>query len=432
VRVVSFRSTIDRPHPHFAGWTMLTVSAFALLLSTPAQTYGFSVFVDPMLADLGISRSFLSIAYGVATLASAGMVLLIGHVIDRRGHRVVMAISAAIYAVALLLMGSVTGAASLLIGFALLRTAGASVLSLSARTLVSQWFERRRGRAVSLINVGKTLGMAFVPSANALLIAQIGWRDAWRVNALVILLLVPVAILIVRGRPEEIGQFPDGERIEPPADIELQSIEDERQSWTVGQALRTRTMWLLLSATIVPAAITNGLSFNQISILTQAGLTPTIAALTFAVESAIALPMTLFSGWLSDRIGPRFVLMFGQVALLLTLVCLAFTASLEMAILFGVLRGITTGTWVLGTEVILPVYFGRRYLGSIVGLSFAAAFTGAAIGPLPFGVSYDLTGGYDVAIVGLAVLPVITTLAAFLAKPPARRRPPHPADAAAR
>ncbi|MBA3643873.1 MAG: MFS transporter, partial [Chloroflexia bacterium] len=195
-------------------------------------------------------------------------------------------------------------------------------------------------------------------------------------------------------------------------------------SWTVGQALRTRVMWLLLSATIVPAAITNGLSFNQISILTQAGLSPTTAAMTFAVESAVTLPMTLLSGWLADRIGPRYVLAFGQVALLLTLICLTFTASLEMAILFGVLRGITTGSWVLGTEVIMPVYFGRRYLGSIVGLSFASAFAGAAIGPIPFGVAYDLTGSYQVATIGLAVLPALTTVAALLAKPPARRRLP--------
>ena len=403
---------------------MLTISALALLLSTPAQSYGFSVFVDPMLADLGVSRSLLSVAYGVATLASAGFVFLIGHVIDRRGHRLVMAVTAAVYVGALLFMGSVAGTVSLILGLTVLRTAGGSVLSLAARTLVSQWFDRRRGRAVSLINVGKTLGMAIVPSANALLIAEYGWRDTWRLNALVILLLVPIAILLVRGRPEEIGQFPDGKLADPLDAATIDSIQRERESWTVGQALRTRVMWLLLSATIVPAAITNGLSFNQISILTQAGLSPTTAAMTFAVESAVTLPMTLLSGWLADRIGPRYVLAFGQVALLLTLICLTFTASLEMAILFGVLRGITTGSWVLGTEVIMPVYFGRRYLGSIVGLSFASAFAGAAIGPIPFGVAYDLTGSYQVATIGLAVLPALTTVAALFAKPPARRRLP--------
>ncbi len=406
---------------------MLTISALALLLSTPAQSYGFSVFVDPMLADLGVSRSLLSVAYGVATLASAGFVFLIGHVIDRRGHRLVMAVTATVYVGALLFMGSVAGTVSLILGLTVLRTAGGSVLSLSARTLVSQWFDRRRGRAVSLINVGKTLGMAIVPSANALLIAEYGWRDTWRLNALVILLLVPVAVLLVRGRPEEIGQFPDGKLADPLDAATIDSIQRERESWTVGQALRTRVMWLLLSATIVPAAITNGLSFNQISILTHAGLSPTTAAMTFAVESAVTLPMTLLSGWLADRIGPRYVLAFGQVALLLTLICLTFTASLEMAILFGVLRGITTGSWVLGTEVIMPVYFGRRYLGSIVGLSFASAFAGAAIGPIPFGVAYDLTGSYQVATIGLAVLPALTTVAALLAKPPARRRPSRPA-----
>jgi cyanate permease len=92
-----------------------------------------------------------------------------------------------------------------------------------------------------------------------------------------------------------------------------------------------------------------------------------------------------------------------------------------MAIVFGVLRGVTTGIWILATEVAWPTYFGRRHLGSIVGMSFAVSFVGAAIGPLPFGLIYDAFGDYDYAIWGLAVLPAMTTWAALLATPPSPR-----------
>ena len=410
-----------RPHPHFSGWTMLGVASLVLLLSTPAQTYGFSVFIDPMLTQLGLSRSLVSVVYTVATLVSAGAVFLVGGVIDRHGHRSVLAATTVVYAAALVVMGAVGGTWTLLLGFTLLRATGASVLTMTARTHVAQWFVRRRGRAVSVVNLGKMLGLAVVPPVNAALIQQIGWRDTWRVNALVVALLVPVALHLVRNRPEEVGQFPDGQRgIDAGVPADPADRLDQR-SWTRREALRTRAMWLLLAATFVPALVTNGLSFNQISILTQAGLTPTAAALTFTIESAIAMPMTFLAGWLADRFGPRPVLALGQALLVAALICLTFVTPGPTALLFGVLRGLTTGTWILANEVAWPAYFGRRHLGSIAGLSFAVSFVGAAIGPLPFGVIYDLFGSYRYAIWGIAILPAMSTIAALVATPPTHR-----------
>lgn len=418
MRVSLSGSSVVRPHPHFSGGTMLAIGSAALLISTPAQTYGFAVFIDPMMRDLGLSRSLVSATYTVSTLVSAGGMLLMGTVIDRRGHRLVMAATAALYVAALVAMGSVFGPVTLLLGFTLLRATGASVLTLSARTLVSQWFSRRRGRAVSVVNLGKMLGMAIVPPVNALVIQQIGWREAWRVNALIVAVLVPIVLLFVRGRPEEVGQYPDGERLDDETSLAALAPRPPTYAWTRREALRTPAMWLLLSATFVPALVTNGLSFNQISILNQVGLTPTAAALTFTLESAVALPTTLFAGWLADRSGPRIVLALGQAFLAAALVCLALTDSVGTALLFGVLRGLTTGTWILAAEVAWPTFFGRRHLGSIVGFGFAIAFVGAAIGPLPFGVIYDLTGSYQRAIWGVALLPVISTVAVLFATPP--------------
>jgi sugar phosphate permease len=292
------------------------------------------------------------------------------------------------------------------------------VLTLTGRTLVSQWFVRRRGRAVSIINLGKMAGMGIVPAVNAVLITQFGWRDAWRVNALIVATLVPLAILFVHSRPEDVGQFPDGIRPDPPTRATGTPSSAETESWTVRQAMRTRTMWLLLSASVVPAMLTNGISFHQISMLTEQGLSSTSAATTFAIESIVAVPMTLLAGWFADRFGPRLALALGQILLATAMVWLTIVDSTGTAIVFGVLKGLTTGTWILASEVAWPAYFGRRHLGSLLGMSFGVSFIGVAIGPLPFGLIYDATGSYDPAIWGLVVLPVLTTWAALTARSP--------------
>lgn len=397
---------------------MLGIGALTLFLSTSAQTYGFSVFIDPMLAEFGWSRSLISSAYTAATLISAAVVFLGGNLIDRFGYRRAMVTTTVTYVFALFFMGSVFNPLSLVLAFTLLRCTGASVLTLTGRTLVSQWFVRRRGRAVSVVNLGKMLGMGILPAANAVIITQSGWRDAWRLNGVLVAVLIPIALWFVHSRPEDLKQYPDGERPDATLTTSGPAVSGEQYSWTLREALRTRTMWLLLALNFVPAMITNGLSFHQISILTERGLSSTAAATTFAIESAIALPITLMAGWLIDRAGPRPILALGQAALLSTLVWLTFVDSAETAVVFGVFRGLTSGVWILATEVSWPTYFGRYHLGSIMGMNFSLSFIGVAIGPLPFGLIYDAFGSYDYAIWGFAVLPVLTIGAALLAKPP--------------
>jgi MFS family permease len=395
---------------------MLGVGAAALLLSAPAQTYGFAVFIDPMVAEFGWSRSLISAAYTFATLGSAVAILLGGRLIDRHGQRRVMAVAAVVYVAALVAMGAVNGLVGLLVGFTLLRVSGASVFTLAARTLVQQWFVRRRGWAASLVNLGKMLGMAAAPPIGAVLIQELGWRAAWQAIAVIVALFVPLVLLVVRNRPEEIGQLPDGGWVDGDA---APATTAEPRSWTPRQARRTAAFWLLLAGTIVPAAVTNGLSFNQVSILTGAGLSPAVAATAFTVESVVALPMTLLAGRLADRVGARYVLAFGQATLAAAMLWLLVTDSTATALVYGGLRGLSSGTWILASEVAWSAYFGRRHLGAIMGLSFAAAFVGAAVGPLPFGLIYDAVGSYEPAIWGLAILPAATTWAALLARPPA-------------
>ncbi|HEV2067678.1 MAG TPA: MFS transporter, partial [Thermomicrobiales bacterium] len=135
----------------FSGWWMLLVACLAVFLSGPAQTYGVSVFVDPMIDDLGWSRSLFSTLYSVGTLVSAGALVLVGRQIDRLGNRIIISIAALLFGGALFLLSAVNSLVMLLIGFGLLRTFGSGVLTLAARTLVPNWFHSRAGRAFSLI-----------------------------------------------------------------------------------------------------------------------------------------------------------------------------------------------------------------------------------------------------------------------------------------
>jgi MFS family permease len=395
---------------------MLSAAGLAVFLSGPAQTYGVSPFVEPMLTELGWSRSLFSAAYSVGTLASAGALLLIGRQIDRWGNRLVFSLAAVVFALALLLMSAVGGLVTLLLGFALLRTFGSGVLTLAARTLIPHWFIRRRGRAFSLLGLASTLSLALFPPLNEVLIDAFGWRGAWRANAVVIVLvLLPVVAFVVRDRPELVGQHPDG--APPRGDGHDERVEEG--SFALREALRTPAFWGLLGASAVPSFVVTGLAFNQVAIFTDRGLPGTLAAITFSVESAVGLPTTLLAGWLVDRYPLRYTLAAGQICLLIALVALLAANSPALALFYSAWRGASSGLWMVAADVAWPAYFGRRHLGSIRSVGFAVGVVGAALGPLPLGLAYDYLGGYDPAIAGMLVLPVIAAIAVLRATPPA-------------
>jgi MFS family permease len=268
--------------------------------------------------------------------------------------------------------------------------------------------------------------LALVPLANDLLIEHFGWRAAWRIDALVIwLVLLPIVALFVRGRPEDVGQQPDG--------VLSIATEDATSTggpldpaWEPHQAIRTRAFWLLLFASMVPGLIVTGLDFNQISILTGRGLSSTAAASVFTISSILALLSGLAGGWLVDRIPPRYVLAIGQVALAASMLVIVAASATGLALLYGAVRGIALRTWAVAIDATWPAYYGRGRLGSIRGMTFSAEIVGAALGPIPFGIVYDAVGSYNGAILGLLVLPVAATAAVLLALPPQKAEATHP------
>lgn len=404
--------------PPFLGWRMVLVAGLGVFLAGPAQTYGVSVFVDPMQGEFGWSRSLISTAYAVATLIGAVAVVAAGRLLDRYGYRAVLTGTAIGFGAALMAMSVVDSPLSLTVGYSLLRGFGIGSLLLASRTLAAQWFERRRGRALGLVALGGSLSLALVPLANQLLIDHFGWRSAWRIDALVMwLVLLPVVAIVVRSRPEDVGQHPDGQ---PPATLpEISGAihETAEAAWTPHQAMRTRAFWLLLGASMIPGLIVTGLDFNQISILTSQGLSATVAASVFTASAIFALVASQLGGWAVDRIPPRYVLATGQAALAASMLIIVAANATGAALVYGAVRGIALGTWAVAIDATWPAYFGRRRLGSIRGMTFAAEIAGAALGPLPFGLVYDATGSYAAAILGLVVLPVMAVGAVLLATP---------------
>ncbi len=410
-------SLIPLPNKGFYGWRIVVFAAIALALTGPGQTYGVSVFVDPMIEDLGISRTQMTTAYLIGTLVGALALPWIGQAIDRFGVRRTMAIIGALFGGLLIGMSLVSNIVGLTAGFIGIRMMGQGALNLTATTAVALWFTRKRGLAMGIVTAAGGVGMTLIPLLGERLIADMGWRNAWLIEGLAVWAIVlPIALLGIRNRPSDVGQYVDGDKATdaPPAEV-----------WGVTrkEALRSSFFWLVTAAVATISTITTAVVFHQIDLLGSRGLTPTEAAANFLPQTVATLIATLGIGALADRVSPRIVLVMsmGMMAGGL-LLATAVTPGL-LAIAFGMLIGASGGAMRVVEATELPRYFGTLHIGAIRGVVTSVGIAGAAVGPVLFSLGRDVTGNYTAVLLASIVIPVVVALGALIVRLPRHGTP---------
>ena len=421
-RTDTTRRTVGRRPAGFAGWRIVALSAVALGLTGPGQTAGVSVFVDPMIAALDLTRSQVSTAYLVGTLAGALAMPRVGRLIDDRGTRVAMALVGGIFGVVLAGMAGVTGIVTLVLGFTGIRMFGQGGLSLVATTAVAPWFDRRRGLAVGITTAVGSALIALVPLASTRVIEQVGWRGAWLAAALVVwLVVVPIALRGMVDRPADIGQFADG-AVNGPSDAELSAAA--AKAYTRRQALRTPMFWAVAGAVAATGMIGTGLAFHQIDLLGEQGLTPVQAAANFLPQTFAALGATLLVGTLVDRVAARWILLASMLLLAAAMVGVSFVQPGVTAVLYGATVGAAASSARALEAASFPALFGLPHLGSIRGVVVGVSVASTAFGPVALSLGRDLTGSYVEVLLWLLVFPLAVAVIGLMAPVPSRATSP--------
>ncbi len=411
----------------YYGWIIVFVSGLGLFFSGPGQTYSVSVFIDSFIEDLGWSRSNVSFLYSLGTLMAGLTVTYVGRQFDQHGHHRTVPLISLIFGVALLWMSFVVNPIMLFIGFYAIRLLGQSSMTIGPSTLVPKWFQRKRGRAFSLMSIGEIIGAASLPPLNTWIINTWNWRTGWRVwTVLLWIVMAPLAHFLIRDKPQEVGLEPDGDQ---PLEEEEKAITSEKEgenltevtSKPLSEVRHSPVFWLLLYCMFVPSMVGTGLTFHMVSIMGERGLSPTVAATVLSTIAVVGFPSTLLSGYLLDRVRIRYIMLTTFILYAGIMVWLIYVDNLVMAVLYGVFMGLIMGFHRVTVNIIWPNYFGLEHLGSIRGAVQIAFVIGAACGPFPMGFAYDYFGGYNEILWLLIVFPLLAAVASYFAVSPGER-----------
>ena len=400
----------------FYGWVILGVATLTMFSSGPGQSHTFSIFVDLIAKDLGISTTSIASAYAFATLLAAFGLTRMGVFVDRYGARNVLIFVSICLGFSCIAFGAAMGVITLSLAFMVLRFFGQGSMMLGATNLVAQWFSEKRGVAMSILMLGFSASMAIHPKLGLWLIEQVGWREAWMwLGFATWAMMVPLLWILVYDKPEPLGLRPDGT---PISTSESTQASAEISGLNLLQSIRTPAFWIVGAGLFTTAMLITTLFFFQVPIFDQQGLSAEVATDMFGVSALVmALSMPLIGRTL-DQTNPKYVFALTLILLAVCLAGITLVTTQMTAVIYALCFGVLTGTNMTLFGFMWAHYFGRKHLGSIQGVGQALGVIGASLGPLPLGIAFDKYGSYTEALHFLAFMPIACAiLALFLIRP---------------
>ena len=383
----------------FYGWVVVGVVAVVLATSSGAR-FAFGVFLRPIAEAHGWERAALSLAITINLVLGGLLQPLAGWLVDRVGARLVGALGIALLGLAFVGLAGANELWQVDLLYGVVGAVGVAATStvLSA-PLIGAWFVARRSTALSFSTSGNAIGqLVVVPLATWVLLAY-GFASGFLAVGLGALLLVaPLAWLLLRDQPSDLGLAPDGE---PGTEIEASESAD---GLGVDQAARHPVFWQLTFGLAVCGVTMSFPSTHLMPYAMDMHMPEMMAGSALGLAGGLSLPAAIAIGWLADRHGKGRLLALVYALRGVTYVVLLFATTEPMWFLAAFVLGLSwTGTVPLSAAIAADA-FGRRNLGLISGVMVMGMWIAAGLAAYGAGLVYDQHHTYQPALVVSALL----------------------------
>jgi MFS family permease len=403
----------------YRGWWIVLTAFLTQFTTSGASGWVFGLLVVPMQEDLDASRSAIVGVLVLERLLGGLAGAILGPTIDRYGTRVLTTLSAVVAGACLFALALVQTAWQPYVVWAVFGLTFPGLASVAPVAAISSWFVRYRTRAIVTYTFGGAVaGLVLVPIM-AVVSAELGWRAVWVVMGLMLWAIAPLAWTAIRHRPEDVGSSPDGLVDDRPASMpEATSTVNLDEEWTVGDALRTRTFWLLTAGFTLTMLPASSIFIHMSSYIQSRGFSLEEGAAGVSIYGFGAVFGRFVWGLVIGRAGLHRAMVAWALAYGISIVIYALTPTLVAIYAATILLGVAVAGSLQFRAQAFPDYFGRGIVGALVGYSSAIATLAGAAAPLIVALVFDVSGSYSGIFIVWGVSCVVASLGFLLSKRP--------------
>ncbi len=387
-------------HPRKSGyysWLIVLSAFFYCIIWSGLSYYVFSVFVKPLQSEFGWDRSAIMAGFLAWSLTNGIASIFVGRAVDRFHPKRVMMVGAGITCIGFLGLSCVQSIFHFYLGYIIVGIGIASTGQVPCSTLISEWFEHKRGLAIGFMSVGVGVGGLIAPAlTGGYLIPVFGWRMAYMsLGIIAFVILFPIALLVIKpktGKPVPGSTAPEHKHA---------GFHPEKQGRRPkNRNLLSPVLWLIAISFLVSQFGLTGTLQNQVPHMTDIGFSPVVASSVLGMIGLFSSFGKLFFGWLCDFIQVRYAFM---ITVLLqaggTAILLALTPDTPVVLIwiYGFSIGIGGGTWLPIMSMYISRGFPIQHYGTLFGFVNFCFCIGVAFGPLFAGALFDHYGNYNMA-----------------------------------
>lgn len=287
---------------------------------------------------------------------------------------------------------------SLLVGFFYLNSA-----LIPVSMMITNWFVKKRGVAMSLAMAGIGLGGFIFSPVVTYLLGTFGWRSTYRIMAGIVLVVAfPVAFFILKKKPEDIGLKPYG--FDETSDAAARkSTGVSGISLTVSES-RSKLFFYLLLLGMISNGIINSGALGQFPPAIEELQGPAVQAAIISMYSLIGIFGKLLLGWLNDRFGIVVSTTLGCIAFGLTFCFMLLGSHLTMLYAMAICFGLGNAIGTVTPPLIVSSVYGSEKYGEAYGITNSIMQVGLSAGSLLVASLYDISGSYRIAWILLLIL----------------------------
>lgn len=403
--------------PSFYGWFNVLAVMIVYGGLCGNVTYAYGVFLPAMSETFQWPKVALSAPYTMFLLVGGLLGPLAGITCARFGPRLNIIAANCMAAIGLVGMSQVTEIWQIYLFFGFFCGLGIAFGEfIPSTTVVNNWFKKKRSLAMGMLFAAGGIGGFVMPPLIGFLIGRWGWPATWIFLGIFHFFLVCIlGGMIVRNRPEDYSERPDGETHE----LDNELLDEEE--WRTKEAIRTVTLWLIVALFAAILFVVNILATHQVAYLEERHYSPLFAASAFGFMLGASIVGRLVGGYLGTRYDGRKVLFLSFFLVTMGILCLIQANLKVFVFLYALLVGLGFGGTIVTIPGLTASFFGREHYSRIIGWTAPFVTVAAATSPLLAGYLRDLTGNYQTSFAVAVLVASGGALSSLLMKRPVKK-----------
>lgn len=370
-------------------WAVFTTFVAGIVSSGAIMVFATGIYLKPIGQELHFGRGVFSSALALANIMTAFATPVLGRLIDRYGMRIVMLPVIVFFAASTASLSFLTGSVTLLMVMFAIQGFFACVQTPTGYSkMVTARFDDKRGLALGIGLSGVGLGTILIPQYSRILLQHYGWRASYVGLGLAIFILAFTPVAIFFGEPDEMKR--DREVIKAGGKADNPNLP----GITLSEAIRTPKYWSMIIGIFLLLTVTNGVLVHMVPMLTDRGISLTIAVAAMSIGGMALIVGRLIAGYTLDKIFAIYIVVFFLILPMIGVGLLISGVGGKLLTLAVVIMGLSLGAEFDLMAFLVSRYFGVRSFGALYGFLLMFVNFANASGMFLMGWCFQLKHSY--------------------------------------